>query len=346
MSNPVFKLSELWRSDEKYKQHRIPGMLVTDRGTLIVYCEARCAESDWAMMDILMQRSEDKGETFGAPFVLANGNGTHNTVNNPVMLQDGKGRIHFLYCEDYTINGGRALRRYSDDDGVTWSAPIDVTEFTDPHYRNVFAFGPGHGILTKDGTMIVPVWMVPKCCGAPLTSHSPSAVSTFYSKDNGETWEIGDILDSDSYIKNPNESVAALTSDEGVYLNIRFMGDCRARAYSNNGHSDWDGYAPDFQLPDPQCFGSVAAYNDGIHPYTLIFANCNDRSARTHVTVRASFDNGQTYPVSRPIDERHGGYVEVAADNEAQLIYILYEENFGATDRLAIFNYEWLMGED
>lgn len=343
MNNVFFKILNLWKSDEMYTNHRIPGMLVTDKGTLLVYCEARYSAGDWAQMDIILQRSEDFGKNFSKPFLLAKGSEKHKTVNNPVMLQDKNGRIHFLYCEDYVVNGGRALRRYSDDDGLTWSSPIDVTEFTKPYFHNVFAFGPGHGIKTKDGILIVPVWMVPKYHEAPVLSHSPSVVSTFYSKDDGETWAIGDILDSNSDIISPNETVAALTSDGRVYLNIRFAGYCRAKAYSGNGYSDWKQYVPDYKLPDPGCFGSVSAYDDGTNPYTLIFANCANKVSRTGVTVYASFDNGQSYPVSRMLDENRGGYVEVAADNTARLIYILYEDKCGETVHLVIFNYEWLM---
>lgn len=343
MAIPFYKNIDLWSRDEEYSYYRIPGMLVTERGTLLVYCEARRQDSDWSMMDILLQRSEDHGKSFSSPYPLANGTEQHPTVNNPVMLQDKSGRIHLLYCEDYTVNGGRALRRYSDDDGLSWSEPVDVTPSAMPEYHNAFAFGPGHGITTKDGTLVVPIWMVPKCHEAPLTSHSPSVLSTFYSKDNGETWAVGEILDTSPDIINPSETVAALTSDGRIYINIRFQGNCRAKAYSKNGFSDWTEYAPDYALPDPQCFGSVAAYDDGENPYTLIFANCADECDRKKVTVRASTNDGYSYNVSRLIDEDRGGYVEVAVDNCAKLIYVLYENKFGVSDHLAIFNYEWLM---
>ena len=118
---------------------------------------------------------------------------------------------------------------------------------------------------------------------------------------------------------------------------------CEARREA----SDWAMmdilHSADSQLPDPQCFGSVSSYNDGEHPYSLLFVNCNSTEKRENVTVRVSIDNGKTYGVSRQIDESRGGYVDIAVDNNAKRIYALYEDKFGITDHLAIFNYEWIL---
>lgn len=342
MQKPFHRSSTLWCADEKYSNHRIPGMIVTDKGTLLVYCEARQTPSDYALMDVMMQRSTDHGETFSSPILLAEGNTKHNTVNNPVMVQDKNGRIHFLYCEDYTLRGGRILRRYSDDDGITWSDPIDITAFADPDYHNAFALGPGHGIVTKEGVLLIPIWMVPKKLEVPEHLHVPSVLSTFYSTDNGESWQIGELLKPNDEIFSPNETEAALTSDGRVYLNIRMGSYCRANAYSANGYSAWTDYKPVYALHDPQCFGSVISYDDGEHPYSLIFANCATKTSRTHVTVRISQDDGRSFPISRLLDEERGGYVELAQDPSAKLIYVLYEDKGGETDHLVVCNYEWL----
>ena len=184
----MFEQRELWVADATYEKHRIPGMLVTCKGTLLAYNEARRTAEDWAMMDILLQRSTDGGATFSAPVALANGTEQHPTTNNPVMMQDRTGRLHFLYCEDYGTNGGRVLQRTSDDDGITWSAPRDITRFTAPAERTCFALGPGHGICTDSGMLLVPVWLVPALYGTPTRKHGPSVVTTLTSTDNGESW--------------------------------------------------------------------------------------------------------------------------------------------------------------
>lgn len=343
---PFIRRLDLWKPDDVYSNHRIPGMLVTDRGTLIVYCEARRDASDWALMDILMQRSEDHGLTFSSKTVMASGTKNHPTVNNPVMMQDHNGRIHFLYCEDYTVNGGRVLRRFSDDDGITWSEPIDITRFAMPDHHNAYALGPGHGITLNDGTLLVPIWMVPKHFEEPLTRHSPSVISTFYSQDCGETWAVGEILNITTEVICPNETAAAVTSKGDVYLNIRHQAAHRAKAYSATGFSNWMQYGPDHKLWDPQCFGSIAAYDDGIHPYSIVFANCNSKTDRNNVTVRLSTDDGKTYPYSRLIDADRGGYVEVAVDNKNGMIFVLYEDQYGITDHLVVCNYAWITEGD
>lgn len=345
-TRPFLRRSDIWVPDDTYTNHRIPGMLVTDKGTLLIYCEARREASDWALMDILMQRSVDQGVTFSEKAALATGTQQHPTVNNPVMMQDTNGRIHFLYCEDYTINGGRVLRRYSDDDGISWSDPIDITGYAMPEYHNAFALGPGHGITTADDTLLVPIWMVPKHYEEPLSKHDPSVLSTFYSRDNGQTWAVGEILGISAEVICPNETVAALTSQAEVYLNIRHKACHRAKAYSRTGYDHWTDYGPDQKLWDPRCFGSVVSYNDGVNPYSIIFANCDCKTERKNITLRISTDDGRSYPWSRVVDADRGGYVDIAADMEKGLIYVLYEDQKGITGHFAVCNYAWIKEGD
>lgn len=337
-----FERKELWCGGEQYEKHRIPGLFITQKGTLLAYNEARRTAEDWAMMDVLCQRSTDGGKTFSAFFPLACGTEALPTVNNPVMMQDQSGCIHFLYCECYGTGGGRVLRRYSDDDGITWSEPIDITAFTAPEERTVFALGPGHGITLADGTMLVPVWLVPRCYGQPARKHGPSVVTTLTSRNCGKTWELGEWIWTSAMVVSPNETAAAELSDGRVYLNIRSQASYRSRAYSKNGATDWCGVEPDLSLVDARCFGSLSTVTDGNGEQILLFAHCANENERNRVTVHASRDDGLTWFASKLVDKERGGYVEINAES-AERIYLLYEEDYGAKCHLCTLNLDWLL---
>ncbi len=86
---------EMFSANDGYVLNRIPGMIVTNKGTIIVYNEARRAESDWGSIDIYMLRSEDCGLSFGDKIILAETDEKSSTKNNPVMVQDNTGVIHY-----------------------------------------------------------------------------------------------------------------------------------------------------------------------------------------------------------------------------------------------------------
>src|SRR4051812_14938107 len=52
--------------------YRIPGIVATPKGTLLVYCEGRIdSGNDWAASEILLRRSTDRGDTWDAAKVIA-----------------------------------------------------------------------------------------------------------------------------------------------------------------------------------------------------------------------------------------------------------------------------------
>ena len=47
-----------------YALYRIPGIVVTQKGTVLAFCEARKGTAnDWGIIDIMLRRSEDGGRT-------------------------------------------------------------------------------------------------------------------------------------------------------------------------------------------------------------------------------------------------------------------------------------------
>jgi sialidase-1 len=182
-----------------YSLYHIPGVVVTAEGTVLTWCEARkraAGVSDWDDIRILLRRSTDDGKTWSAaksiadvpgpkeknPFALKmkNVDPKDVTYNNPVLIADQDGTVHMLFCLEYM----RVFYQRSDDDGLTFSTPIEITSAFDTfkkHYDwKVLATGPNHSIQLKNGRLIVPVWL---STGAGGNAHRPSVTATLYSDD-------------------------------------------------------------------------------------------------------------------------------------------------------------------
>ena len=336
-------IKDVWTGnswDGKYRSHRIPGIVVTKQDTVIIYCEARTGNNeyslksgdDWCLMDIFIQRSTDGGETFGDPIYIAQGNSTYATMNNPVMIVGNDNTLHMLYCKNYSIRGGGIWYRRSTDDGLTWSEERELSEFAESVPHDCFAFGPTHGISTRDGVLRAPVWLVPEGEGREGdTSHGPSKAYVFYSEDNGETWAL-----SEAASGNSNETDIAQLSDGSIILNSRNTP--RKITTSPNGIDGWTASYNDEQLPDPGCCGGLVAVDiDGL-PYAHLFSNCASLTDRDHVTVKCSFDDCVTYEKSLMISEYAGGYSDIAVDSRG-CVYVLYEIAYGNRMRLARFSF-------
>ncbi len=219
-----------------YALYRIPGIVVTTRGTVLAYCEARrTGKSDWDTIDVMLRRSTDGGKTWSPRQRIANVPGPK--VKNPVALAqklaspddvtyhnalaiaEANGTVQFLFCLEYS----RCFRLQSDDDGLTWSAPVEITgvfeKFRPEYDWKVIATGPAHGIELKNGRLLVPVWM---STGTGGHAHRPSVTATIYSDDHGRTWQRGDIAvpNTPDWIF-PNETVAVQLADGRVLLNVR-----------------------------------------------------------------------------------------------------------------------------
>src|SRR6185312_1839188 len=119
VATPQFESKRLFEGNTAgYKLYRIPGIIVTRKGSILAYTEARRTGSgDWDSIDILMRRSTDAGRTFSPQRVIAHAPGRIErspvaierkqsrpddvTYNNPVAIADSNGAVHFLFCVEY-----------------------------------------------------------------------------------------------------------------------------------------------------------------------------------------------------------------------------------------------------
>jgi sialidase-1 len=346
--------------------YRIPGIVVTTKGTALAYCEARRKSgADWGEIEVHLRRSTDGGRTWSAPQHIAHsgerieGNphkhdeegAKEQTVNNPVAIVDRDGKtIHFLYC----INYARCFYMRSTDDGLTFSQPVEITAafeaFRPKCPWNVLATGPGHGIQIKSGRLIVPVWLA---YGKKPGDHSPSMAGTIYSDDSGSTWKAGDIaLPNEGELKNPNETSVAELSDGRVMLNTRSVSKASRRLVttSADGATGWSTPVFDDALWEPICMGGLVAYPE--KPGTLLFSNPHSleldaegkpipgaRGKRRNLSIKVSYDDGRTWPVNRMLEEGPSAYSDLAVLPDGTIL-CFYERDKRLT--VARFTLEWL----
>lgn len=368
-AEPGIEKTDLFEAGKDgYALYRIPGIIATKSGTLLAYCEARkTVRGDWGTIDLWMRRSTDNGKTWEAarkittpppdakknPVALAQKLAKEDeiTLNNPVAINDMKsGAVHFLYCVEYA----RCFYMRSDDDGKTFTKPIEITSAFESYRRvydwKVLATGPGHGIQMTNGRLLVPVWL---STGTGGHAHRPSVVSTIYSDDQGKTWKNGAIVAKDTpETPNPSETAAVERSDGKVLLNLRNESKKQRRlaTVSADGISKWSEPRFEMTLPDPICFGSLVRYQDAKNKKDgILFINADNGAnrERKNVSVKLSLDNGETWAVSRSIEPGASGYPDIAVGKEG-MIFCFYERGKGENDfrprllTVARFSLEWL----
>ncbi|MFW5884265.1 MAG: sialidase family protein [bacterium] len=342
-----------------YACYRIPALLATSSGTILAFCEARKYScSDSGQIDLFLRRSADGGRTFGDPVTVASV--PDWVCGNPAPVQDREtGTIRLLFCmnradgDEGMICEGRAPRQVwacsSDDDGLTWDDPVEITASVKPNDWSWYATGPGHGVQLASGRLVVP------CDHIVLdnrTRQDPYYSHVVYSDDGGETWAVGG-----STSEGTNESTAEEVRDGVLYLNCRNKypladgGNYRAVAYSLDGGQTFSPVVHDAALPEPICQASVLRCRGaGGEPEPLLFANPAARSGlargRHTMTVRVSRDGGVTWPWNRVLHDGPAAYSDLcfARDGTVVCLYERGEERPYERLTVARFALDWLAG--
>lgn len=298
----------------EYYHCRIPGIICTGFGSLVAYYECRKTDSDWSEIDLKIIKSTDDGQNW-ITVKTVKGNG--KTLNNPVMIVNGN-TLHMLYCENYK----RVFHSVSYDDGENWSERDEITDVFGNIEHTVVALGPGHGITLQDGIMLIPVWFALN--NENKKAHRPSFISTLYSKDNGKTWHVGEIIKAD-FLINPSECALGILSDSSVIMSIRNENDCRLRCFakSPNGYENWLVTGFDERFSDPICQGSMINLEN-----VLYHINCDDKNERKSLTIKITDDNFNT--VKKLKIDACGGYSDICIKNDRA--YIIYEDTTDTED--------------
>lgn len=209
------------------------------------------------------------------------------------------------------------------DDGITWSKPENITtQVKNPNW-SLQTIAPGNGIIMSDETMVFPAQ------GRDETGRPYSNI--IFSKDNGITWKA-----SNPAWYNTTECAVVERLNGDLMLNIR--DNANYKDYSDhNGRrvcisSDmgktWSEHKTSHKdLIEPVCMGSLYR-----HTYTnkkksiLLFCNPDSKVSRTHITIKSSNDDGETWKGKKILlDELRGAGYSCITSIDKNHIGVLYE---------------------
>ncbi len=331
--------------DDGVHTYRIPALTTTPKGTLLcVYDMRRRKRRDLQEdIDIGLSRSTDGGRTWEPAHVIMDMGEygglpqEQNGCSDPGIVVDeqtgeifcgavwmwGKTGKH-QWNDDGSEPGyeiGKAaqfLMVRSNDDGLTWTKPENMTRKLKKAEWILIAPSPEAGITLRDGTLVLP--------GQGRDENDRRFSTLIVSRDHGATWTVG----SPSAIGN-TECQAVQLDDGSIMLNARTERPTGLRSVyvTDDLGRTWRPHPTHRKtLIEPNCNGSLLRFDyreEGQSKHVLVFANPYSQTGRDHHSIQISFDEGRTwpdeyrllldegqgngYPSLTRIDDRHVGIV-------------------------------------
>lgn len=330
--------------DDGVAAYRIPGLVTSNKGTLLGVYDIRYNNSAdlQERVDIGLSRSTDGGQTW-EPMRVAMTFGeegglpsAQNGVGDPAILVDKKtGTIWIVAAWTHGMGNGRAwfnsqdgmdknhtaqlVLAKSDDDGKTWSKPINITSQVKDSSWKFLLQGPGSGITMQDGTLVFATQFI-------HSTRVPNA-GIMYSKDHGKTWKMHNYART-----NTTEAQVAEVEPGVLMLNMRDnRGGSRAVSVTKDLGKTWTEHPSNRSvLQESVCMASlikVEAKDNVLNKGILLFSNPNTTKGRHSITIKASLDGGLTFPNEYDVllDEGHGWGYSCLTMIDKETVGILYE---------------------
>ena len=303
---------------------RIPALATAPNGDLIAAIDERvndCADLKGNTdINIVIRRSLDNGETWSAietvvdyPF--------GQSASDPSMIVDKQTGLVFLFFNYMDLLNANDTYHFkvvkSNDNGKTWSKPEEITNQIAPlEWKNDFMFvTSGKGTQTKKGKLLHTLVNLDK------------GLHLFASDDNGQSWYL---------LQTPlipgDESKVIELADGSWMVSSRInnhKGQRTVHLSSDEGKT-WATHS-DTSLLDPGCNASLIRFEkegENSESNILLFSNANHPKERQNMSVKVSFDDGQTWSKGKTIYAGSAAYSSMTVLKNGEIGVFFEKDNY------------------
>ncbi|MFO7616465.1 MAG: exo-alpha-sialidase [Bacteroidales bacterium] len=344
--------------DAGSENYRIPAIVTALDGSLVTATDKRWENAADLPnhIDVVIRRSTDQGRSWSEPLTIA-GQGTSVGYGDPALVVNRQnGDIICLFASDkgWTQSTATDPQRInvsiSSDNGITWSAPVDITsqiygaECDNPISKN----WPGAFVTSGAGTQLRSGRLMAVLAARETTAN---VISNFviYSDDGARTWQVS----TNRASINGDEAKVVELDNGDVLMSIRHSGNRWFNISKDQGITWLESPYSQPDIVDPFCNGDLIRYTSKTTGYdkNRLLHSIPYAASRKNVSVLISYDEGDTWPVRRTIcpgasaysslcvlDDGNGTigiYVEVGEYETYQMYFISFSLDWlsSATDR-------------
>jgi hypothetical protein len=334
--------------------HMVFGLVVSNKGTILAFAEARIHYSDDGPHDLVLKRSVDGGAAWQAVQYIETSRDGECWANPTALADRVSGKLFVFYALNAHNISTRMFFKVSTDDGMTWSERTEVTGLLQQHNRygwTLFLPGPGHGIQLRDGRLVLQYWGRKNIALPPSERNYGNGI--IYSDDHGVTWRAGGIVPLENELGN-NESRIVERENGDLLLNARANGfQHRVISISKDKGITWS--KPFFNTSFPARWGCDSGLvkwmgDTATNAAVWLYSTIKSKRYEPHnaLEVSLSFNEGASWTIHKDVFSGPCNYSDIAVMPDNSVVVLIgagaYEHSPGFAKEVVMVRipFEWL----